>query len=187
MVISIGEGVDKLSILDLKKKYIKDPLKLKEINNEIDILKEYKKYIDNEPIYYKLLIYSNEKIWNLTNQIKILNIENENYSNICYDIFEFNQKRFRIKNIFNILYDSKIKECKSYKEKCCNIIVNNIDTLYNKLNELCFLILDYDKIKLVSSFDTSSVIKIPDWTFQDEYDTIVLDEFNLGKDSDKFL
>ena len=46
-----------------------------------------------------------------------MKILNEEYAQIAYDIFEYNQSRFRLKNIINNIANSKFKEQKSYNLK----------------------------------------------------------------------
>ena len=50
----------------------------------------------------------------MTNEIKSLDIKDNNYSIISKKIFDFNQKRFRVKNILNLIFNSDIIEQKSY-------------------------------------------------------------------------
>ena len=77
--ISEGEALDRVSILQIKKLNITDESRLTEINKELnqyDIIQDIKnKYI----IYYKLLYYVNQKIWDTTNEIKELVIYDEKY------------------------------------------------------------------------------------------------------------
>ena len=65
--VSIGELLDKISILEIKKEKIKDTEKLKFINNELSILKDQLenniKYDDKLKKLYKSLKEINSKLW----------------------------------------------------------------------------------------------------------------------------
>jgi len=117
--VSIGEVFDKISILEIKKERIKDEKKLIHIDNELHILNRDVKregiIIDKD--LYSVLKKINEDIWDLEDVLR------EKEKNHIYDE-EFirnaeldsvlNDKRFFVKNEINNLYDSNIKEQKSY-------------------------------------------------------------------------
>jgi hypothetical protein len=155
--VSIGEVVDKYSILELKKKYIKNEKFIIDIEKELLELRDCISIINKYNNLYNILLYINEEIWNMTDKIKSLPINNSEYSIISYSIFEFNQKRFRIKNMLNILTDSSIKERKSYNPSHCNIIVDNKDLLHNKIAEIIFLSIEYDYISFKFLFPNNDI------------------------------
>jgi hypothetical protein len=124
--ISIGEAVDKYSILEIKLRRIIEKEKQLEINKELQVLNECKQYITQYSFYYNLLVYVNEQIWDMTNIIKSIPKEHPDFSSLSNNIFEFNQKRFRLKNRFNLLSSSNIQEQKSYSLNNCKLIINNI-------------------------------------------------------------
>ncbi len=146
--VSIGEIIDKYSILELKKKYITDTNKINEIQKEMDILNGK---VPKQSEFYKQLLYINEKIWLDTDKIKeikydSLNSSNNIFAKLSNNIFENNQKRFRLKNYFNILEKSTIKECKSYSDNKCFIRIFNEDDIFNKIPEINYLCISYDII-----------------------------------------
>jgi hypothetical protein len=155
--VSIGEAIDKLSILELKLKKISDNEKRIEIQKEINELQECNIYKNKYGFYYNLLMYINEKIWDLTDTVKTMTIDNPDFSRISNDIFEYNQKRFRIKNWFNLSTTSNIKEQKSYASTYCKIRIENEDVLYNKIPEINYLLLEYDLVSF--DCDCISIIK----------------------------
>jgi hypothetical protein len=157
--VSIGEAVDKYSILQLKLKKIVDTSKLIEIQNEMVVLHECNKYIQQYAFYYKLLMYINEKIWDFTDIIKTLSIENTEFAKISNYIFEYNQKRFRIKNWFNLVTTSSIKEQKSYATTHCRIIVNTEQEIYDKIPEINYLCVEYDAVSFDCNEHCISVVK----------------------------
>jgi hypothetical protein len=157
--VSIGEAIDKLSILELKQKKIPNQQKQIEIQKEIDELQECNKYKIEYDFYYKLLMYVNEKIWDITDTIKGMTIYNTDFARLSNDIFEYNQKRFRIKNWFNLSTTSELREQKSYAQTHCKIIIQNEDEIYNKIPEINYLLLEYDLVSfdIVSSEYTECV------------------------------
>jgi hypothetical protein len=170
--ISIGEVIDKLSILELKMKKINDENKKIEIQKEINALQECHKYKDYY-LYYNLLMYVNEKIWDMTDVIKSITIEHTQFAYLSNQIFEFNQKRFRVKNWYNLTTSSNIKEQKSYSLSNCMILINNINTFYNKIPDIIYLALEYDVITIISNFNDKiiNIFKIPTIMYS-TYDSI---------------
>ena len=63
---------------------------------------------------------------------------------VSNEIFEMNQKRFRIKNWFNIITDSTLKEQKSYNSTYFKLSIENIDEIYHKIPEINYLSLEFD-------------------------------------------
>jgi hypothetical protein len=172
--VSIGEAIDKLSILELKQKKIVNEQKQFEIKKEIYELQECNKYKNEYAFYYKLLMYVNEKIWDMTDIVKDMTIDNPAFAKVSNKIFEHNQKRFRIKNWFNLSTVSEIKEQKSYASTHCKIIVNNEDELYSKIPEINYLLLEYDVVSF-NCYDISviqSIFKNPTIIYNSTYTTI---------------
>jgi hypothetical protein len=172
--VSIGEAIDKLSILELKLLKITDESKRTEIQKEINALSECKKYKEYD-LYYQLLMYVNEKIWDMTDTIKNLTVNDPNFALISNQIFEFNQKRFRIKNWYNLICNSNIKEQKSYLVSNTVIIITDKDIFYKKISEIVFLALECDCITIVSEFNDiiSQIIKIPTISYSNVQDNSV--------------
>ena len=145
VLISIGELIDKISILEIKQKKILSPIKLIEIEKEIH---EINNNIFKDHFYYSVLVYINERIWDSTDEIKCLNYKDSpvEFAKLSNEIFELNQKRFRIKNIFNLIYNSGICEQKSYSATYCKIIVNSINDIYSNISYINYLSIEYDYI-----------------------------------------
>ena len=129
--------------------------------------------------FYKTMGVSNEK------RCKTITITNDKYANISNQIFEFNQKRFRIKNWFNLITSSHIKEQKSYLPLRCKIMINDISIFYDKIPEIYYLSLEYDVVTIISKFNSEikQIITIPTINY-DDYDdisssNIILDNFCL--------
>ena len=122
--ISVGELVDKLTILEIKKEKIKDTNKKININNEYDKLSklETKLKNKNEEEYTKLfneLKTINLKLWEIEDKIRILESEtkfNEEFVELARSVYFTNDERFESKNKINKYFGSEFAEEKQYIE-----------------------------------------------------------------------
>ena len=119
---------------------------------------------------------------------------NYKFAQISNNIFENNQKRFRLKNYFNILNNSNIIECKSYFENKCYIIVNSEKDIYDKIPEINYLVISYDVIcfKVIYKNIIEKLFKNPNIQFfEKDYWAIsnkqVLDEFLKRTNENKIV
>ena len=164
--VSYGEAIDKLSILELKKSKITLTERQIEIDKELKQLEEVNILKQSYPYYYQLLMYVNEKMWILTDDIKSMTIDNGKYNQMVFDLMLYNEKRYRIKNLINQLANSDIKEQKSYSQTKVKIIITDYECIYKKLPEINILALDYDLVyfespyldKLMTIFTTPNFI-----------------------------
>ena len=119
--VSVGELLDKLSILEIKKIRIKDPGKLNFINEEYDILKnQFEKNVkidDKLNDLFKELKHINNKLWDIENEKRLCE-KNSDFGDVFIktsrDIHFLNDKRGNIKLEINNHTGSKIKEIKEY-------------------------------------------------------------------------
>ena len=119
--VSVGELLDKISILEIKKEKIKDPEKLKFISNEYSILKDQleknvkpddklnKLYLDLKEINAKLWVIEDDK----RNCEKNKDF-GEKFIKLSRDVHFLNDDRASIKLEINNYTGSKIKEIKEY-------------------------------------------------------------------------
>ena len=143
--VSIGEALDKLTILEIKLAKIKNQDKLLEIQKEINSLLELLEYKEKYALFYKLLYNINERVWNLQDIIASTECKISNEINILYNkVFDLNQQRFRVKNMINNS-ENGIKEQKGYKLKAVCISFNP-DFLNEIIPSLLFVMLNYDVI-----------------------------------------
>ena len=119
--ISVGELLDKISILEIKKEKIKDPEKQKFINDEHTILKrqldENVKYDDNLNKLFKSLKEINTKLWVIEDDKRMCEKNSdftENFIKLSRDVHFLNDNRAKIKLEINNYTGSKIKEIKEY-------------------------------------------------------------------------
>ena len=119
--VSIGELLDKISILEIKKEKIKDPKKLKFVFTEYLILKEQlEKNVKIDKKIEKLFQYLkdiNNKLWDIEDEKR--NCEknkdfSDNFIKLSRDVHFLNDDRAKIKLEINNYTGSNIKEIKEY-------------------------------------------------------------------------
>jgi len=119
--VSVGELLDKISILEIKKGKIKDLEKLEFINNEHGILKEQLdqnvKSDDKLNNLFQSLKEINARLWVIEDDKRVCEKNKdfgENFIKLSRDVHFLNDDRAKIKLEINILSGSKIKEIKEY-------------------------------------------------------------------------
>ena len=119
--VSIGELLDKISILEIKQEKIKDPEKLKFINNEHSILKDQLnkniKSDDKLNGLYQLLKEINSKLWVIEDDKRQCEKDKdfgEKFIKLSRDVHFLNDDRAKIKLEINNHTGSVIKEIKEY-------------------------------------------------------------------------
>ena len=119
--VSVGELLDKISILEIKQEKIKDPEKLKFINEEHSILKD--QLNNNVKSDQKLnelfesLKQINAKLWVIEDDKRQCEKEKdftETFIKLSRDVHFLNDDRAKIKLEINNYTGSKIKEIKEY-------------------------------------------------------------------------
>ena len=121
--VSVGELLDKLSILEIKKEKVKDHTKLNFINNEYNILKEQmNKNLKSDEKLEKLfqsLKKINSKLWVIEDNKRLCEKNSdfgEKFIQLSRDVHFLNDDRAKIKLEINELTGSKIKEIKEYTD-----------------------------------------------------------------------
>ena len=119
--VSIGELLDKISILEIKQEKIKDPEKLKFINNEHSILKDQLekniKSDDKLNNLYQSLKEINAKLWIIEDDKRQCEKDKdfgEQFIKLSRDVHFLNDDRAKIKLEINNHTGSVIKEIKEY-------------------------------------------------------------------------
>ena len=121
--VSVGELLDKISILEIKSKKIKDLEKLKFINNEYKILKDQldnnvKNYSEIEHLFNSLKEI-NSKLWIIEDEKRLCEKNSdfgEKFIKLSRDVHFLNDERAKIKLNINERTGSKIKEIKEYTQ-----------------------------------------------------------------------
>ncbi len=145
--VSLGEALDKLTILDIKLRRIKDNRR-NAVQHEYNLL--YEKlgdYITKYNFYYKLLININEQIWDDQDIVRGVKSDDVAYVQLCNKILDCNDMRFRIKNKINQLSDSSIKEQKGYALKKAFFISHmGLGDVINQIGAIRYFSLIYDEL-----------------------------------------
>ena len=120
--ISVGELIDKITILEIKSIKIKDPEKIKSVKNELTLLK---KTLKNNNIKinlikssYENLIKINSKLWNIENKKRKAEkdkIFDDKFIKLARNVYLFNDERAKVKLRINQITNSEIIEIKSYE------------------------------------------------------------------------
>ena len=119
--VSVGELLDKISILEIKQEKIKDHEKLKFINDEHSILKsQLEQNVKTDEKLEKLfqsLKEINSKLWIIEDDKRLCEKEKnfgEKFIKLSRDVHFLNDDRAKIKLEMNNHSGSKIKEIKEY-------------------------------------------------------------------------
>ena len=119
--VSVGELLDKISILEIKKEKVKDSSKLNYINYEYNILKDQlNKNVKSDEKLDKLfqsLKDINSKLWIIEDDKRMCEKNSdfsEKFIKLSRDVHFLNDDRAKIKLEINNITGSKIKEIKEY-------------------------------------------------------------------------
>jgi hypothetical protein len=119
--VSIGEVVDKYTILMIKASKIQDPAKLENINKEltylIGILKKEDPLMTDYP-HTKALFEINKELWKVEDDLRDLERVKDfgkEFVILARNVYKLNDKRAHIKKEINIKFGSEFVEEKSYQ------------------------------------------------------------------------
>lgn len=118
--VSIGELIDKLSILEVKKNKVTNKEKLSFINKEFELLYNLSsEYLDNPEIFdlYQKLCLTNTALWVIEDELRIYEKEkkfDDSFIQLARNVYFTNDERFELKNEINQKTNSSIKEIKDY-------------------------------------------------------------------------
>lgn len=118
--VSVGELIDKLSILQVKKTKITNKEKLDYINKEFELLYNlslvYLNIKELETLYH-ILVKTNSKLWDIEDKLRVLESEkkfDQDFIELARNVYFTNDERFSLKNQINKITDSEIREIKEY-------------------------------------------------------------------------
>lgn len=149
--VSIGEAIDKLSILDIKCHKIQD-------ERLIDVQKEYtylyetlKTFVDSYKYYYDLLYKTNLEIWEVQDQIREEQLATQERDVHYKKIVDLNDSRFLIKNKLNLLCKSEFKEQKGYKKRKLFLVMHlGLGDAFTMNGAIRYVSLFYDQVEILS-------------------------------------
>jgi hypothetical protein len=118
--VSVGELIDKLSILHVKQTKITNEDKLEYVNKEFELLynmsSEYLNQPEIETLYHSLVTV-NSNLWDIEDELRVLESEKRftgKFIDVARKVYFTNDERFILKNKINLLTDSEIREMKDY-------------------------------------------------------------------------
>ena len=114
---SIGEAIDKLTILEIKLERITDIARKADVQREHDALLNndvLNSFVQTHVGLCNTMKKANAIIWDMMDVLRT-NISTDEYLKTCKDCIEFNDIRFRIKARINQASNSDLREQKSYK------------------------------------------------------------------------
>lgn len=119
--VSLGELVDKISILKIKSQKISDPEKLKHVKKEEEVLLKTLTSLSLVGIDQHLegLVEINLKLWKIEDDIRDLERAKsfgEDFIALARAVYITNDERFKRKNAINNHYKSGLVEVKSYQD-----------------------------------------------------------------------
>ena len=120
--VSLGELVDKISILIVKQKNIVEKNKLDQVTKELDFLRETLiKHVTEHEIenYLNNLIDVNSKLWVIEDNIRDCERNNkfdQKFVELARSVYFTNDKRAKIKLDINNSFGSELVEVKSYEK-----------------------------------------------------------------------
>lgn len=118
--ISVGELLDKITILTIKVAQITDPLKLENVTKELVKLRELADKLDAPlmlSVYYKQLLMVNQELWDIEDKKRNHEKEqkfDDEFIRLSRQVYLKNDYRAELKKKINLLMNSDIIEEKSY-------------------------------------------------------------------------
>jgi hypothetical protein len=183
---SIGEAIDKLTILDIKLERITDANRKADVQREHDALlkqSELNNFVQTHADLYNTMKKANAIIWDMMDVLRT-DISTEEYLKTCKDCIEFNDIRFRIKARINQASNSELREQKSYKATVFKLAIiglhdADMSTVQRILQRpLQYYGILYDDVQIV---ETAAVDHVANATliFNDDFSHIMSDEIQL--------
>jgi hypothetical protein len=119
--ISVGELMDKITILEIKSERIKDPSQLENIMHELEALRAVRLRDIERAMLDKLsaeLKRVNAKLWDVEDAIRDCEARSdfgERFIELARMVYRLNDERSRLKKAINLASGSRIVEEKSYR------------------------------------------------------------------------
>jgi len=117
--VSIGEYIDKITILAIKSRLITDKDKVRNVLRELNqlVLLDREKIIDTD--LYRKLIRVNEDLWKVEDAIRVKEKNqqfDDEFIELARSVYRLNDRRADLKRQINLQYESDLIEEKSYDE-----------------------------------------------------------------------
>jgi hypothetical protein len=148
--VSLGEALDKLTILDIKLQKIQD-------ERRHDVYKEYDalsnilgEYVAAYPYHYRILKEINLLLWEIQDRFHGKDTTPEQGGQMCREILLENDRRFRVKAKINALANSALREQKGYAKKRAFVYTHlGLGDMYWMNGAVRYLATAYDEVHVV--------------------------------------
>lgn len=119
--VSIGELIDKITILQLKKSKISNEDQLANINRELEALQQVKNDLNLQGVedMQQDLASINNCLWDTEDSIRVCESQKDfgpRFISLARSVYKLNDKRSRVKKDINITFNSSMVEEKSYED-----------------------------------------------------------------------
>lgn len=117
---SIGELLDKVSILNIKRVMITDTEKLTMVKDELQELMDVARpFLENKDVeeLYDLLLMVNKNLWDVEDVLRKMEVDkkfDEEFIAKARSVYFLNDRRFELKSKINTVMGSRINEVKQY-------------------------------------------------------------------------
>jgi hypothetical protein len=116
--VSIGDYIDKITILAIKSRFITDKDKVRNVLRELNqlVILDREKIIDTD--LYRKLIRVNEDLWKVEDAIRVKEKNqqfDEEFIELARSVYRLNDRRADLKRQINLQYESELMEEKSYE------------------------------------------------------------------------
>jgi len=164
---SIGEAIDKLTILDIKLERISDIARKADVRREHDALlkhSELNDFIQTHADLYNTMKKANAIIWDMMDVLRdgASRVSGEEYLKTCKDCIEFNDIRFRIKARINQASNSELREQKSYKTTVFRLAIVGFHESHAHIvksilqRPMQYYGILYDEVQIIETVDNAS-------------------------------
>jgi hypothetical protein len=112
--ISVGELLDKISILSIKSQHTSNEYVTRELQDITSIAKKHQVY---DAPYLSQLLSINRKLWKIEDDLRVLEKSqnfNQEFIELARSVYAYNDERARIKKEINEKYNSQYQEVKCY-------------------------------------------------------------------------
>jgi hypothetical protein len=182
---SIGEAIDKLTILDIKLERISDANRKADVQREHDALlkhSELNNFVQTHADLYTTMKKANAIIWDMMDVLRT-DISTEEYLKTCKDCIEFNDIRFRIKARINHASNSELREQKSYKATVFKLAIMGMHESYADISTVQRILqrplqyygILYDEVQMTADADNGANVIVN----LNDFSHIMTDEIQL--------
>ena len=148
--VSLGEALDKLTILDIKMHKIQDERKQDVQKEYAALLEKLNPHVAAYPYHYRILKDINLKLWEIQDRFHGKNTTADEGAQICREILLENDRRFRVKAKINTLANSALREQKGYAKKRAFVYTHlGLGDMYWMNGAVRYLATAYDEVQVV--------------------------------------